>query len=167
MQTLFSGQHRFEVVDLRVALFPDGGRHQFMHARDQHVFVLGPVENSDGPFGRHGGMNPPQEIVIQFLSARLFEGCHGAALRIDAGHDVFDGAVFPRRVHSLQNDQQRALVFGVEQIVQRGELLHMSRKRLRSMVLRDSVGIVSGEFAQLEFGGAVDLQPGDIHSISF
>ena len=64
--------------------------------------------------------------------------CHSATLRIDAGHDVFDGAVFPRGVHPLQDNQQGALVFGIKQIVQRGEFLHVNRKRLRGMAFRDS-----------------------------
>jgi hypothetical protein len=38
---------------------------------------------------------------------------------------VFDGAVFTRRVHPLQDNQQRALVLRVEQIVKRRQPLDL------------------------------------------
>ncbi len=41
-----------------------------------------------------------------------------AALRIHAGHDVADRAVLPARVERLQHDEQRVLLFGVQQILQ-------------------------------------------------
>jgi hypothetical protein len=37
----------------------------------------------------------------------MFEAKHLTALRIDAGHDVPDRAVFPGGVHGLENQQQR------------------------------------------------------------
>jgi len=138
-----------------------------MHARDKHVLVIGPVKNSDASFGRNRTMNPPKEIVIKFLRAWLLERRDGTTLRIDTGHDVFYGAVFPRGIHSLQHDQKNPFMFCVQQIVQCGEFLHMSRKGLRGMALGDSMGIVRFDFGQVELGSAVDPQSGDIHPISF
>src|ERR1700722_14528476 len=41
-----------------------------------------------------------------------------AALGIHPGHDVLDGAVFPRRIHTLQNQQNRPAILGIEFLLQ-------------------------------------------------
>ena len=64
--------------------------------------------------GRPAG-GAPEKIVLQILGAGLFEAENLAALRIDAGHDVLDGAVLAGGVHRLKNQQQRITVVGVEQ----------------------------------------------------
>ena len=67
----------------------------------------------------------PEKIVFQFLGARLFETENLAALRIDAGHDVPDGAVLAGGVHPLKNQQQRIAVGRVVKLLQRAQLLNM------------------------------------------
>ena len=78
-----------------------------MHANDEDLLVVGTIEDADPPAFRQTAGRAPQKIVLQFLGARLFETEHLAALRIDPGHDVPDGAVLAGRVHPLE-DQQHA-----------------------------------------------------------
>ena len=72
--------------------------------------------------GRHHAA--PQEIVVQFFGRRRLERIHLAALRIDARHDVLDGAVLAGRVHRLEDQQHRPAVVGVESILQFGQPDH-------------------------------------------
>src|ERR1017187_74229 len=44
-----------------------------MHANDQHLFVIRTVEDSDAAAFRKLAYCAPQEIVLQFLGARLLE----------------------------------------------------------------------------------------------
>ena len=76
-----------------------------MHADDQHLLVVGPVEDADPPALRQITGRAPEKIVLQFRGAGMFEAEYLAALRIDPGHHVLDGAVFSRRIHRLKNQQ--------------------------------------------------------------
>ena len=54
-------------------------------------------------FSLAGGLvDPPQEIVRQFLDGRLPESHHSTALRVHRAKDVVDRPVLASRVHSLQ-----------------------------------------------------------------
>lgn len=44
-------------------------------------------------------------MVLQFRGAGMFEAEYLAALRIDSGHHVLDGAIFSRRIDRLKNQQ--------------------------------------------------------------
>ena len=59
------------------------------------------------------------------VGARMFEAEHLAALRIDAGHHVPDGAVLAGGVHRLKNQQHRIAVGRVVQTLQRAQLLNL------------------------------------------
>jgi hypothetical protein len=52
----------------------------------------------------------------------MFEAEDLAALRIDAGHHVPDGAVLSRRVHGLKNQKKGIAVGCVVQLLQCAEL---------------------------------------------
>ena len=105
-----------------------------MHFHDQHFFVIRAIEDADAASLRQGLHATPQVVVVQFFRRRMFEAVHLAALRIDAGHHVLDGAVFAGRVHRLKDQQDRPTVGGVEQFLslgQRGDFLreHFLRGR--------------------------------------
>ena len=70
------------------------------------------------PYCGNGLMNAPQEIVRSLLLRGHLKGSHRAALRVHAGHHVADRSVLPSCVKPLQDDQQCALILGVEQILQ-------------------------------------------------
>ena len=59
-------------------------------------------------------MSAPEKVVPRLQRRGNLEGGDVATLRIHAGEDVTDGAVLARRIHSLQDDQQRLLLAGVE-----------------------------------------------------
>ena len=56
--------------------------------------------------------------MVGFFCARGLEGRYSASLRVDTAEDVFDGAVFPSRIHGLQHDQQSSLVLRVETLLE-------------------------------------------------
>ena len=101
-----------------------------MHAHDEHLLVVGTVEDADPPaFGKPAG-GAPEKVVLQFLGARLLEAEDLAALRIDAGHDVPDGAVLAGGVHALEDQQQRMAVGRVVEALQRAQLLNVFPQEL-------------------------------------
>ena len=61
---------------------------------------------SSSATGSRGRVPPPTGALKRDL----------AALRVDAGHDVLDGAVFAGRVHRLEDHQQGQRVLGVEPV---------------------------------------------------
>src|SRR5664279_1296113 len=90
----------------RLARQPFAAKNLRLYTHDQHLFVVGAVEDADlSPFGQAAG-GPPEEIMLQFLGTWMLEAEHLTALRIYAGHHVLDGAVLARRVHGLENQQQ-------------------------------------------------------------
>ncbi len=94
-----------------------------MHADDQHLLVVGAVEDADlASFGQLL-RGPPEEVVIQLRGAGVLEAVHLATLGIHAGHNGLDRAVLPRGVHALKDDQQRVSVRGVLQLLKRREAL--------------------------------------------
>jgi len=84
----------FEGVDLVVALPPDLFGHEALYPHDEHVLVVGAVEDTDPTSRRRALVVPPQKIVVGLLGARGLEGRHSAPLWVDPAEDVLDGAVF-------------------------------------------------------------------------
>jgi phosphopantetheinyl transferase (holo-ACP synthase) len=96
-----------------------------MHPDDQHLLIIGTIEDADPPAFGQTARRAPKKIMFQFFGARLFETENLAALRIDAGHDVPDGAVLAGSVHPLKNQQQRIAVGCVVKALQRAQLLNV------------------------------------------
>ena len=96
-----------------------------MHANDEHLLVVGTIEDADPPAFRQTAGRAPQKIVFQFLGAGLFETEDLAALGIDARHDVPHGAVLAGSVHPLKNQQQRIAAGRVVKALQRTQLLNV------------------------------------------
>src|SRR5208337_2672068 len=76
-----------------------------MDANDQHLLVIGSVEDADAPAFRQIASRAPEEIVLQFRSTGMFEAEDLAALRADPRHHMPDGAVLSCRVHRLKDQQ--------------------------------------------------------------
>jgi len=77
-----------------------------VHADDQDLLVVAPVEDADHAPGRQADRCPPQEVVVQLVGGRRLEARDLHALRVDAAHDVADRAVLARRIDGLEHDQQ-------------------------------------------------------------
>ena len=55
-----------------------------MHAHDEHLLVVGAIEDADSSTLRQATSGSPKKIVFELFGARLLETKHLAALRIDA-----------------------------------------------------------------------------------
>jgi hypothetical protein len=89
-----------------------------MDPNDQHVFVIGTIEDTDPTaFGKATG-STPQEVVVQFFGAWLLEAEYLTPFGIDAGHHVPNSAVFARAVHTLKNQKQSVTVRRVMKLLQ-------------------------------------------------
>ncbi len=75
------------------------------------------------------------KVVVEILRRGLLERKHLATLRIDARHDVLDGAVLAGRIHRLKHQQQRPAVLGVEHVLLLGEPLGAALEQIRRVVL--------------------------------
>ena len=107
------------VADDRTVRLLDGAENLRMHPDDQHFLVIGAIEDADPPAFRQMTGRAPEKIMFQLLGAGLFETENLAALRIDPGHDVPNGAVFPASVHPLKDQQQRLAIRRVVKMLQR------------------------------------------------
>ena len=64
------------------------------------------------------------------VGAGMLEAEHLAALRIDPGHHVPDGAVFSRRIHRLKDQQDGIAIGCVEQLLLRTQLRNVLFQKL-------------------------------------
>ena len=113
----------FKIGDGLVALFPNcllinqlfrdslAVQNLSVDASDEHLFVIGAIEDADLSARGQIAYGAPQEVMIQFLPCWLFETVNFTTLRINPGHHMFDGAVFSRRVHRLK-DQKNCIAAG-------------------------------------------------------
>jgi len=75
-----------------------------MYSNDEHLLVIGKIEMPILP--RSGSRHVVrQRKSLQFLCAWLLETVDLATLRIDAGHDMADGAILSSAVHRLKYHQ--------------------------------------------------------------
>src|SRR5665648_335694 len=96
-----------------------------VNADDEHVLVVGAVEDADPPdLGQSTG-GTPEEVMLEFLGAGLLEAEDLTALRVHPGHDVTDSAIFASRIHPLEDQQQRMMLRCVVQPLQRAHPLDM------------------------------------------
>ncbi len=123
------------------------------------------MKYADPPAFRKHACGAPQKIVFQFVGARLFETENLAALRIDAGHDVPDGAVLAAGVHPLKNQQQRIAVGRVVKLLQRAELLNVFGQEFLILLLRLVNGLHNGRpFTEIDlFPGHPEILGIDLH----
>ena len=107
-----------------------------MHADDQHFLVVGSVEDADAPAFRQIARGAPEKIVLQFGGAGMLEAEYLAALRVDPGHHVPDGAVLSRRIHRLKDQQDGVAVGRVEKLLLRAQLRDVLFQKLLVLLLR-------------------------------
>ena len=88
--------------------------------------------------------------MVQLLGRGRLEGVHLAALRVDAAHDVLDGAVLAGGIHGLEHQQQRVLVLGVEPLLHLGEVDHaLAQCGLRALLVAGAFAVVASEDADI------------------
>jgi hypothetical protein len=89
--------------------------------------------------------------VLQFGSAGVFEAEYLAALWINAGHYVLDDAIFPGRIHRLEDQQHGMAVRCVKDLLQRTQFGNMLFQYVLIMLLRLKHGLhVGGPFSEID-----------------
>jgi hypothetical protein len=83
----------------------------------------------------------PQVVVRALLVVGCLEGRHAHAQRRGAREHPAHGAVLAAGVHALQHQQQLALAFGVQQVLQ---LVELDRQRVDLRALRGLVALAEG-----------------------
>ena len=74
--------------------------------------------------------------MLQLFRTGVFKTEYLAALGIDTGHDVLDGAVLSSGVLGLKNQQQRKAVGRVEKLLLIAQFLHVLCQQLLILLLR-------------------------------
>ena len=124
------------------------------------------------PLAGAGLVNPPQEVVCQFLGGRLLEPHHTTALGVHRTQEVVDRPVFTPRVHPLQADQEGAPSIRVEQLLQFAQLflvlLNLLGRFLVALVvvLEPRIDVLELYFAAGRHSEPIDifhLDPPDLH----
>ena len=83
---------------------------------------------------------------------RLFERVHIAALRVHAGHHVFDRAVFAGSIHALENQQHRPAILREQQLLHAADDLAAFFEQLFSLFLVfNSAGVRAIAILEPEF----------------
>jgi len=116
-------EHVLEPVDVVQMAACDLGGDELVNTRGEDVLVVGAVEDVDHAARGNLGVGSPEEVVARFKRGRHFEGGDVAALGVDAGKDMADGAVFAGCIHTLKDDEQGLALVGVEDVLQVCKLL--------------------------------------------
>src|SRR5438128_7538553 len=85
-------------------------RHQGMHAHDQHVLIVGAIENANDTSAWSDPMHTPEEVMVHFPRCRDFKRTHLASLWIDSGEDLVNRISLATAIHPLQHDEQALMV---------------------------------------------------------
>ena len=118
-------------------------------------------------------MNPPQEIVGQFLGSRLLERRHSTALGVHRAQEMVNRPVLAPRVHPLQADQEGAPSIRVEQLLQLAQLfpvlLNLLGRFLVALVvvLEPRIDVLELDFAAGRHSEPIDifhLDPPTMHA---
>jgi hypothetical protein len=150
-------QIALEASDVSQPVVPEVGRDQLrgeflllkqgiMDTDYEDLLVVGAVEDADAATLGQVFDAPPEIIVVEFFSRWALERHHLAALRVDAGHHMLDSAILARRVHGLEDEEDRPAVLGVEPVLQLCERLYPSLHALLGpgLVLRLQPGGILG-----------------------
>src|SRR6266581_5394311 len=98
-------QQTLKVVNGCVATTPGYLWHQVMHTHDQHVLVVGAIENANDTSAWSDPMHTPEEVMVLFPRGRDFKRTHLASLRIDSGEDLVNRISFATAINYLQHDK--------------------------------------------------------------
>ena len=107
-----------------------------MDSNNQYFLITRTIEDTDPPPFGQAARRAPEKIMFELIGARLFEAENLAALRIDPGHDVPNGAVLAARVHPLKNQKQRIAIGRIVKVLQRAQLLNMFTQESLIILLR-------------------------------
>src|SRR5690349_6838364 len=102
----------------------------------EHFLIIRSVEHTDSSAFRQTQRRTPQEVVIEFGGAGVFEAEDLTSLRIDPRQHVTYGSVFARRIHRLEYKQQRISVVRIMQTLHLTKLFYVFVKKFAVLLLR-------------------------------
>src|SRR2546429_8716956 len=82
--------------------------------------------------------------MLLLFAGRCLERIRLAPHRIHTCHDMFDDAVFTRRVHALKNKQDRPLILGIKLALQVGKLFQALLQGRSGPLLRSNAASIGG-----------------------
>src|SRR3954471_24642 len=97
-----------------------------MNTNDQHLLIVRTVEDRNHTRRRKEASWAPEEVVQTFFIGRSSKAEDVYALRINARHDVLDGAVFTGGIERLQNNNHRILFARPKNILRFRQLRNIS-----------------------------------------
>ncbi len=126
-----------------------------MDANDEHLLVVGTVEDADlAAYGNPLGVTP-EVVVVELLVRGGLEARDPNALRVDAAHHVADRPVLAAGVDRLQDDEQAPVVLGGEPGLVVGEEPDTRLEHPVGVRLREEIVLV----ARVEVPLELDLPP--------
>ena len=155
----------FKRVDIGIAIGPEIvvdsgirnalGFDQFgVDLHDEHFLVVGTIEDADAAaLGGCAGISP-EEVMAELFGRRVLEAGDLATLRVEARHDVLDGAILTCGIHGLKDDEDRPLIGGVEAVLDCGECGDVLRKHF----LGESFAVGFGELGIAIPAGVIILE---------
>ena len=101
-----------------------------MHLGQEHLLVIGAVEDHQLAAAGCQLVGAPQEMMGFLFRGRFFEGRNSARRRIGRGEDVADGDILAGGVHALQDDEDAVRLSGEHQLLQLAQLRRQLRQKL-------------------------------------
>ncbi len=123
------------IVMFRPVGQPLAGQQFGMHAKDQDLLAVGAIEDADASARWEVTGRTPKKIMFKLGGAGMLEAENLASLRVDARHDVPNGAVLPSLIHSLNNDEDGVFVRRIEKLLLSAELFDVGFQQLFVSVL--------------------------------
>lgn len=146
----------FHFDDGAVAVIPEGGVVEAflgefffledlgVDAEDEDFLVVGAVEDADASAFGEAAVGAPEEVVLEVFGGGLLEAEDFAALGVDAGEDVFDGAVLACGVHGLEDQEEGVAVVGVEEVLEFVEFVDVAGEMFLVVLFAGVVGVDGG-----------------------
>src|SRR6202042_197157 len=102
----------------------------------QHLFIIGPIKDSDPSARRQIAGGTPEEVVLQLTCAGMREAEHLATLRIYPRHHVPNDAIFSGRIHGLKYQQNGVAVGCIKQLLPGTEFRDVLLQQFLVVLLR-------------------------------
>ena len=123
------GEAPFKIDDRSVAALDLLGRGKGPHALNEHVLVVGAVENSDDAGAGHALLDAPEEIVGTFLGGRGLERGKQKAVGLHLCKHEIDDSALARRIHCLEHDEQPIMILRIHPALRVQLLLQLAQLR--------------------------------------
>jgi hypothetical protein len=112
-----------------------------MYPNDEDLLVVRPIEDPDLAAAGQPLCEPPEVVMIKFLTRGNLEAVYRHTLRIDAAHHMPNRAVLTGSVESLQHDEYAVGVLGIKPSLILRKQLNAARQQLLALLLGPHVAL--------------------------